>query len=125
MEGPLAPGAPNGSVRSPSPAPPSIDPQLIAEYLEKLLAVNLSASEADLRAPGSLLSETRLGDTLQRCARFTQESQTVLYVLKDKVEDPAIDSQEATNGETPEVRLNAHSLMIGRHHHALHLHSFL
>lgn len=113
MEAPLAPGAPNGSVRSPSPAPPSIDPHLIVKYLEKLLAANLGASEADLRAPGSLLSESRLGDTLQRCARFTQESQTVLYVLKDKAEESPTDSSEATNGESAEDRCTAFSLTGG------------
>ncbi|PSN61624.1 hypothetical protein BS50DRAFT_680599 [Corynespora cassiicola Philippines] len=87
MEGPLAPGAANGSIRTPSPTPPAIDPQVIVDYLEKVLDVNLGASEQDLRAPGSLLSPAKLHDTLQRCTRFTQESQTVLYVVKDRVDD--------------------------------------
>ena len=66
MEGPLAPGAPNGNLRTPSPTTPAIDPQLLVDYLEKVLDVNLGATEQDLRAPGSLLSPAKLQDTLQR-----------------------------------------------------------
>lgn len=100
MEGPLAPGAANGSIRTPSPTPPAIDPQIIADYLEKVLDVNLGAIEQDLRAPGSLLSPAKTQDTLQRCMRFALESQTVLYVVKDRVEDSHIDGLDATNGES-------------------------
>jgi dynein heavy chain 1 len=100
MEGPLAPGAPNGTMRTPSPTPPAIDPQILADYLEKVLDVNLGASEQDLRAPGSLLSSGRLQDTLQRCTRFALESQTVLYVVKDRLEDSRIDGLDQPNGET-------------------------
>lgn len=101
MEGPLSPGAANGSsLRSPSPTPSAIDPQLIVDYLERVLEVNLGASPADLRAPGSLLSSSNIADTLQRCSRFAQgESQTVVYVLKDRVELEAADELDASNGE--------------------------
>ncbi|KAF1993187.1 dynein heavy chain [Amniculicola lignicola CBS 123094] len=98
MEGPLAPGTPNGSIRTPSPAPPAIDPQVILDYLEKVLDVSLGATEQDLRAPGSLLSPGKLHDTLQRCTRFTLESQTVLYVVKDRVAESRIDGLETSNG---------------------------
>ena len=78
MEGPLNPGAPNGSIRTPSPSPPSIDPQIIVDHLEKVLDVSLGASKEDLFAPGSLLSSAKLQDTLQRCARFASEGQSAL-----------------------------------------------
>jgi dynein heavy chain 1 len=94
MEGPLAPGAANGSIRTPSPTPPAIDPQIIVEYLEKVCDVNLGATEQDLRAPGSLLSPSRIHDTLQRCTRFAQESQTVICVVKDRVDDSHTDRLE-------------------------------
>ncbi|KAF2279064.1 uncharacterized protein EI97DRAFT_465408 [Westerdykella ornata] len=97
MEGPLAPGTSNG-IRTPSPAPLTTDPQILLDYLTKLLEVNLGASEADLRAPGSLLSPSRLQDTLQRCTRFAQESQTVLYVLKERLDETRIDQQDTLNG---------------------------
>ncbi|PVI03176.1 dynein heavy chain [Periconia macrospinosa] len=105
MEGPLSPGATsangNGSIRSPSPTPPAIDPQLIVDYLEKVLEVNLGASPADLRAPGSLLSSSNVSDTLQRCSRFAQgENQTVVYMLKDRIEQENPDSLNAPNGVT-------------------------
>ncbi|KAH7116213.1 dynein heavy chain, N-terminal region 1-domain-containing protein [Dendryphion nanum] len=102
MEGPLAPGAANGSIRTPSPTPPPIDPQLIVDYLEKVLDVALGASQQDLRAPGSLLSSSKLHDTLQRCTRFTHESQTVICVAKDRVGDAPLDAGlDGPNGVTP------------------------
>lgn len=97
MEGPLAPGTANG-IRTPSPAPPTIDPQILVDYLVRLLEVNLGAAEADLRGLGSLLSPARLQDTLQRCTRFAQESQTVLYVLKERVDESRIDQRDSLNG---------------------------
>jgi dynein heavy chain 1 len=99
MEGPLSPGATNGALRAPSPTPPAIDPQLIVEHLERILGVNLGASERDLSAPGSLLSESKRPDTLQRCARFALEGQSVLYVTKEQVTEPPTNDLEATNGE--------------------------
>ncbi|KAF2473666.1 uncharacterized protein BDR25DRAFT_256486 [Lindgomyces ingoldianus] len=94
MEGPLAPGAANGNIRSPSPTTPAIDPQIIVDYLERVLDVNLGASEQDLRAPGSLLSPSRIHDTLQRCTRFALETQTVIYVIKDRVDETHKDGLE-------------------------------
>lgn len=98
MESPLAPGAANGSIRSPSPAPPAIDPQIIVDYVEKVLEVNLGASRADLHAPGSLLSESRIDDTLQRCTRFALESQQVIYLAKDRLDEARIDGLDGANG---------------------------
>ncbi|KAF2182427.1 dynein heavy chain [Zopfia rhizophila CBS 207.26] len=100
MEGPLAPGAANGSIHPPSPTPPTIDPQTLVDYLEKVLDVNLGAAEQDLRAPGSLLSPSKLHDTLQRCTRFALETQTVIYVVKDRLDESRIDGLEAPNGVT-------------------------
>jgi dynein heavy chain 1 len=99
MEGPLSPGATNGALRAPSPTPPAIDPQLIVEHLERILGANLGASERDLSAPGSLLSESKRSDTLQRCARFALEGQSVLYVTKERVAEPSIDDLEGASGE--------------------------
>ncbi|KAF2838922.1 hypothetical protein M501DRAFT_1004768 [Patellaria atrata CBS 101060] len=85
MEGPLlSPGA-NG-VQSPNPPTPTIDPQLIVDHLIGVLHVTFGASEQDLQAPGSLLSKSRLPDTLQRCTRFALETQPALYIQKDVVE---------------------------------------
>lgn len=105
MEGPLSPGAANangnGSVRSPSPTPPAIDPQLIVDYLEKVLEVNLGASPADLRAPDSLLSSPKISDTLQQCSGFAQgDNRTVVYIVKDRVEQESADDLNAPNGKT-------------------------
>lgn len=99
MEGPLSPGATNGTSRAPSPTPPTIDPQIIVDYLEKVLDVNLGATERDLYAPGSFLSTDKRIDTLQRCTQFSKENQTVLYVVKERTAEASIDGLDGTNGE--------------------------
>lgn len=99
MEGPLAPGAANGSIRSPSPTPPTIDPSIIVSHLEKVLDISLGATEQDLYAPGSLLSPTKKEDTLQRCSRFASEGQVALYLVKNRVDESGMDGLDATNGK--------------------------
>jgi dynein heavy chain 1 len=99
MEGPLAPGAANGSIRTPSPTPPAFDPNTIVEHLEKVLDVSLGATPQDLYAPGSLLHSARKEDTLQRCSRFASEGQQTLYLAKNIVEEPRIDATDGTNGK--------------------------
>ena len=78
----VSPGA-NG--HTPSSIPSStIDPSLIVRHLVDLLEIVLGASAEDLESHGSLLSELKRHDTLQRCTRFASEPQVaVLYVLKD------------------------------------------
>ncbi|CBX94114.1 similar to cytoplasmic dynein 1 heavy chain 1 [Plenodomus lingam JN3] len=106
MEAPLAPGAANGTIRAPSPAPPLMDPQIIVDHLEKVLSVNLDASPQDLRAPGSLLSPAKLTDTIQRCSRFASEGQSVLYLIKDKTDDAHVDALDGSNGRRSPILLN-------------------
>ena len=98
MEGPLAPGAANGSIRTPSPTPPAVDPNTIVEHLEKVLDVNLGATHHDLYAPGSLLSAAKKDDTLQRCSRFAAEGQSALYLVKNRVDESRIDGLDGANG---------------------------
>jgi len=103
MEAPLAPGAANGTIRSPSPTPPLIDPQIIVDHLEKVLDVSLGAAQQDLYAPGSLLSAAKLQDTLQRCARFASEGQSALYISQDAADDFHSDGVNGANGKFPSL----------------------
>jgi dynein heavy chain 1 len=99
MEGPLSPGATNGTSRASSPTPPTVDPQMIIEYLEKVLDANLGATERDLRASGSFLSDDKRNDTLQRCLQFSKENQSVLYITKERSVEASVDGMDGTNGE--------------------------
>jgi dynein heavy chain 1 len=74
-------GAANGHT-PPPPASASIDPDLVVRHLVDLLEITLGASTEDLKRKGSLLSEARKSDTVQRCTRFASESQVALYVQK-------------------------------------------
>jgi hypothetical protein len=126
MEGPLAPGAANGSIRTPSPTPPAVDPKIIVEHLERILDVNLGATQQDLYAPGSLLSVARREDTLQRCSRFAAEGQSALYLVKNRAEDALTDGPDGANGRCTSKLEGATGLTTSsRHNRALHLHRFV
>jgi dynein heavy chain 1 len=80
---------------------PTIDPNLVVEYLASILQSTLGASRQDLENVGSLLSKSRHSDTVQRCLRFATESQAALYVQKDLVGGAGLDG----DGETPSMQL--------------------
>lgn len=70
---------------------PTIDPNVVVEYLASILQSTLGATREDLENVGSLLSKSRYSDTVQRCTRFATESQAALYVQKDIVGGDGID----------------------------------
>ncbi|KAL9102708.1 MAG: hypothetical protein Q9163_002170 [Psora crenata] len=72
----------NGHAPSPATSSP-IDPDLVIRHLIDLLEITLGASTEDLEGKGSLLSDAKRKDTVQRCTRFASESQVALYVQKD------------------------------------------
>lgn len=74
-----------------TPAFPTIDPNIVVEYLAKVLEISLGASRKELESPGSLLSKSRYSETVQRCTRFATESQLALYVQKESVLEDAED----------------------------------
>ena len=86
----VSPGA-NGHPPSPISST-TIDPSILIQHLIDLLEITLGASKDDLESKGSLLSESKRQDTIQRCTRFASEPQVALYVLKDFI------STDQTNG---------------------------
>jgi len=88
----------NGHAPS-TPSPAIIDPDLVVRHLVDLLEVTLGASSEELEGKGSILSEARRSDTLQRCTRFASESQVALYVQKTVV-TPDLPNG-ALNGHVP------------------------
>ncbi|KAF1990825.1 hypothetical protein K402DRAFT_460233 [Aulographum hederae CBS 113979] len=84
MDGPVVipPTGANGI--SDSNLLPSLDPQVLVDHLSNVLKITLGATQDELEAPASLLSPSKLSDTLQRCSRFASENQTALYVQKSK-----------------------------------------
>ena len=88
----LSPGQGANGRSPPSPLQTVIDPDLIVRHLVDLLEITLGASTEDLEGKGSLLSEAKRPDTIQRCTRFASESQVALYVQK------CVGSTELPNG---------------------------
>ena len=76
---------------------PTIDPNLVVEYLSSVLQSTLGASRRDLENVGSLLSKSRYSDTVQRCTRFATESQPALYVQKDLIAGGGLDGDGETS----------------------------
>ena len=89
------PGISNGA--SASEMAGLVDSGTVIQYLTEVLQVTLGASKSELESPGSLLSEARHTDTVQRCMRFALDSQVALYVQKD------IAAAEETNGEAEDA----------------------
>lgn len=87
-------GVPNG-ISTPDTAA-LVDSDAVIQYLTEVLQVTLGAQRSELESAGSLLSESKYNETLQRCTRFASEPQVALYVQKDIV------TAEETNGETEE-----------------------
>lgn len=93
-----SPGASNGLPPSKPATSTSIDPQIIVDHLVKVLNVTLGATEEDLRAPNSLLSEPLLADTLLRCTRFAVESQVALYIQRSVEVQEQVDGVNGSEG---------------------------
>ena len=68
-----------------SPGPAVITSETVVRYLTNILEVLLGASTEDLESKGSILSESKKNETVQRCTRFASESQAALYVQKDVI----------------------------------------
>ena len=93
-----------------SPGPAIINPNLVVQYLVDLLGITLGALTEDLESKGSILSESKKSDTVQRCTRFASESQVALYVQKDVL-----------SPDIPHGRVNGH-VSSGMPHPAKVLH---
>ena len=76
MEGPLV--LPEAMPKNGSGA--SIKPEAIVEYITDVLYATLGATKSELQSHANLLSHEIVSDTLRKCAKFSQESQTALYI---------------------------------------------
>ncbi|EFR03217.1 protein kinase subdomain-containing protein [Nannizzia gypsea CBS 118893] len=79
----VSPGATNG-VPSPT-ASMTVDPEVVLHYLAEVIQGTLGALRRDLESSGSLLSQAKYSETLQRCGRFASEAQIALYAHKDTI----------------------------------------
>lgn len=76
----------------------TVDPEVVLHYLAEVIQGTLGALRRDLESSGSLLSQAKYSETLQRCGRFASESQIALYAHKDTV------VPEQTNGSDDDSR---------------------
>lgn len=77
---------------------PTIDPNVVVEYLTSVLEITLGAKRKDLECVGSLFSKARYSETVQRCTRFATESQVALYVQKDIATDDGLNGIVDSSG---------------------------
>lgn len=102
MENPIVSSGNNPAI-SPSASAtillPTLNPELLVDYLIEVLSVTVGATKRELKAPGSLLSAARASETRQKCSRFAAEPIVVLYASKDLVgvEDPSNDDTCLSN----------------------------
>lgn len=69
-----------------------VDTNAVIHFLVEVLQATLGALKIELEGAGSLLSQEKHEETVQRCTRFASEPQVALYVQKDIV------GSEVTNG---------------------------
>jgi len=77
---PLGPGNSNGTA---SPSFPAAASDRLISHLSTVIQITLGATETDLEAVGCLLHPAQRRDTIDRCLRFANDTQSVLYVQKD------------------------------------------
>jgi len=86
----------NNLLSSPQ-SPHDIDPDIVVDYLSRLLNATLGASQDELTAAGSLLSTHSISNTVKLCTRFLREAQVALYAQKIAIsfakEETSQDSQ--------------------------------
>lgn len=83
----------------PAPAQASfVDSAALIQYLVDVLQATLGALKTELESTGSLLSEAKYSETVQRCTRFASESQVALYVQKDLVASEGTNAAEDGEG---------------------------
>jgi dynein heavy chain 1 len=85
MEVSASASAPAGPEGAGSPAFPAAEAERLLAHLSAVAQVALGATADELEAPGSLLHDAQRADTIERCLRFANDSQNVLYVQKDIV----------------------------------------
>lgn len=69
----------------------SADPEMILQYIAKVLRILLGAEQEDLENFGSLLSEGLRPHTLQLCSRFALENHPAIYVMKELLTSTVLD----------------------------------
>lgn len=81
----LSPSVPNGTGPPPNLEPP--DPVAVLEHIANLIETALGAARKELEAVGSLLSETKRAETLEKVTHFSADTQVALYAQKERRDD--------------------------------------
>ena len=90
------PSAINGN--GPSPAIEAANPDLVLEHIVSLIEISLGAARSDLKAVGSLLSDTKYAESLERVAQFAADSEVAIYAQKDR-RDELVNGHDDTPSE--------------------------
>lgn len=77
---------------------PSMDPNIVVQYVSEVLRVTLGASKRDLEGPGSLFSKAKYQETVQRCTRFASDALAALYVQQDIIAAEESNGTEDSDG---------------------------
>ncbi|QIW99025.1 hypothetical protein AMS68_004543 [Peltaster fructicola] len=86
MNGAAIEGGANGSVDGiTNGTSTSVDAKDVIRYLVSVLEITLGATEAQLKSQGSLLDDPQIEETIARCTRFALETQTAIYVTRERI----------------------------------------
>ena len=90
-----------------TPSFPTIEPERVVEHLSSVCQIALGATQQDLEQPGSLLHQSRYGETASRSTRYANDTQNVLYIQKDVASSASatVENGADSSGESPSLRL--------------------
>ncbi|KAG6036640.1 Dynein heavy chain cytoplasmic [Claviceps citrina] len=106
---------------------PTIEPERLVEHLAAVCQVALGATREELEQPGNLLHKSCYSETVSRCTRFANDTQSVLYIQKDLVHSSVaenasdISSPASLNAAVGEqgASLSPWEVLHSQVHHAL------
>lgn len=91
------PSAVNGI--GPSPTIEAANPEVVLDHIINLIQTSLGAARQELKAVGSLLSDSKRAESLEKVSQFAADTQVALYAQKDR-------RQELVNGHHDTPREN-------------------
>lgn len=95
----LSSTAPNGDSMQSIPDP--ADPLIVLEHIANLIETALGAARKELEAVGSLLSNIKHAESLEKCAQFAADSHLAIYAQKARRDELANGHDDSPSKRAP------------------------
>lgn len=69
-----------------------VEPELMVKHLAAVCEIALGATQHDLEQEGNMLHASLSSETVSRCSRFANDTQNVLYILKEVAQPSMVEN---------------------------------